>query len=265
MEKVTASRRVDPSAISSYMKNMQRHTQLSHEQMIELFQRLESGDKSVKNRLIESNLRLVVSIARTYQRSQSLMDLNDLIQEGNTGLIKSIDRFKWRKGYRFSTYATWWIRQAITQHILTTKRTVRLPVHALNVQKKMIEATEKFREMFGCDPTPDELAEALPVSDVVLKATQHAGFGTVSLEKPIGAEGEGRQLKDIIQDPADVFESVSRMEMLNVARKVLDTLTPKESAILRLRFGLCEDPSDSRSYPVTDSELDDVINGIGLK
>lgn len=267
MTKEVKDRRDDNGTMSLYLKAVARHPQLTHEQMVDLFKRLEAGETAVKNKVVEANLRLVISIAKTYQKSSGLK-LEDLVQEGNIGLMKSVDRFKWRKGFRFSTYATWWIKQAIGQYVVKRKRIVRMPVHAVGVQRKMIEKAAEYRNLFGCEPTPEELLEAVDASEVVMKATMHAGFGTVSLNAPAGgwSRGEdGKNLEDCLPDSSNTFDCVAEMEMIQIARTVLESLSPKESAILRLRFGLCEDSSDDERYPITSDELSSVMVGKGLR
>lgn len=261
----TTGESTNDSAMGFYLKCVSRHPQLTHEQHVELFKQFERGDKAAKNKVVEANLRLVISIAKGYQRSSGLK-LEDLVQEGNIGLMKSVDRFKWKKGFRFSTYATWWIKQSIGQYILQRKRMVRLPVHAVGVQRKMIEGAEKYRRAFGCEPTPDELMSSISASEVVMKATMHAGYGTVSLQQPVyNSDPGGSCIEDnIVDTESNTFNNVADMEMVQITCKVLETLTPKEAAILRLRFGLCEDSTDSEKYPITAEEIDAVMKGKGL-
>ena len=155
---------VDDGALKSYLGALNRHPQLPHAEMMSLFQRLEGGESSAKNRLVEANLRLVVSIAKQYRGHN--IPLEDLVQEGNIGLMKSIERFDYRKGFRFSTYATWWIKQAIGQHVLKRKRMIRLPAHAAGVQRKLVSAAEEYRKEFGVEPSQEELAELTGASEI---------------------------------------------------------------------------------------------------
>jgi len=269
------SAEVNPT--TTYLEALRNHPTLSHEAMVELFKeyqpgctRDERGDVvertpqalRVRNRLTEANLRLVVSIAKVYRNTQ--VPISDLIQEGNIGLMKAIDRFKWEKGYRFSTYATWWIRQAIGQYLLKRRRTIRLPAHAASIQRRMIAAAEKHREATGTEPTTKELTELIGASETVVKATIHSGRGTISLQQPI-ASREGETLEDRIVDAsANPFEQLAERELLDVIQRVMRNLTPKEAAILRLRFGLNEDGTNSDEYPITEAEMASVMSGHGL-
>lgn len=223
--------------VRMYLKEIGSIPLLSGEEEIELAKRIEQGDEDAKQKLAESNLRLVVSIAKRYAgRGMSFLDL---IQEGNLGLIKAAEKFDYRKGYKFSTYATWWIRQAITRAIADQARTIRIPVHMVETINKIIRAQRALTQKLGREPSPQEIAKEvnMPADKVceVLKISQEP----VSLETPIGEE-EDSHLGDFIPDdnepvPAEAAEYAVLKEQLN---EVLDTLTDREQKVLRLRFGL---------------------------
>ena len=223
--------------VRMYLKEIGKVPLLSAEEEIELAQKMELGDQDAKKRLAEANLRLVVSIAKRYV-GRGMLFL-DLIQEGNLGLIKAVEKFDYRKGYKFSTYATWWIRQAITRAIADQARTIRIPVHMVETINKLIRVSRQLLQELGREPTPEEIAEemSLPVERVreILKISQEP----VSLETPIGEE-EDSHLGDFIQDdnvpvPADAAAFTLLKEQLV---EVLGTLTDREQKVLRLRFGL---------------------------
>ena len=223
--------------VRMYLKEIGKVPLLSAEEEIELAQRMEEGDEEAKKRLAEANLRLVVSIAKRYV-GRGMLFL-DLIQEGNLGLIKAVEKFDYRKGYKFSTYATWWIRQAITRAIADQARTIRIPVHMVETINKLIRVSRQLLQELGREPSPEEISEAMnmPVERVreILKISQEP----VSLETPIGEE-EDSHLGDFIQDdnvpvPADAAAFTLLKEQLS---DVLETLTEREQMVLRLRFGL---------------------------
>ena len=223
--------------VRMYLKEIGKVPLLSAEEEIELAKRMEQGDENAKKRLAEANLRLVVSIAKRYV-GRGMLFL-DLIQEGNLGLIKAVEKFDYRKGYKFSTYATWWIRQAITRAIADQARTIRIPVHMVETINKLIRVSRQLLQELGREPTPEEIAEEMdmPVDRVreILKISQEP----VSLETPIG-EDEDSHLGDFIQDdnvpvPADAAAFTLLKEQLV---EVLGTLTEREQKVLRLRFGL---------------------------
>ena len=223
--------------VRMYLKEIGKVSLLSADEEIELAKRMEKGDEAAKKRLAEANLRLVVSIAQRYV-GRGMLFL-DLIQEGNLGLIKAVEKFDYRKGYKFSTYATWWIRQAITRAIADQARTIRIPVHMVETINKLIRVSRQLLQELGREPTPEEIAEEMdmPVDRVreILKISQEP----VSLETPIGEE-EDSHLGDFIQDdnvpvPADAAAFTLLKEQLV---EVLSTLTDREQKVLRLRFGL---------------------------
>lgn len=274
---------VNDNVVSSYLNMLQRFPQLKHPEMVELFQRYESGvtkddegevahltpeASKVRKHLIECNLRLVVSIVKQYKGHN--IPIEDLIQEGNVGLMKAIERFDWKRGFRFSTYATWWIKQAIGQHVLKRKRMIRLPAHAATVQRKLLQAAEEYRELTGGEPSPEELLELVDASEAVVRATIHSGRGTLSLQQPVSSGRDGNTFDDIeskIEDErpgCDPFENVAEKQLLEITKRVLCELSPKEAAILRLRFGLVEDSTNGEQYPITDEEIASVMQGKGL-
>ena len=223
--------------VRMYLKEIGKVPLLSAEREIELAQRMEEGDEEAKKELAEANLRLVVSIAKRYV-GRGMLFL-DLIQEGNLGLIKAVEKFDYHKGYKFSTYATWWIRQAITRAIADQARTIRIPVHMVETINKLIRVSRQLLQELGREPTPEEIVKELdmPVDRVreILKISQEP----VSLETPIGEE-EDSHLGDFIQDdnvpvPAEAAAQTLLKEQLD---EVLDTLTEREQKVLRLRFGM---------------------------
>lgn len=237
IEEIDISANIDDS-VKMYLKEIGKIPLLTAEQEIEIAKRIEAGDVTAQKELAEANLRLVVSIAKRYI-GRGLLFL-DLIQEGNLGLMKAVEKFDYKKGYKFSTYATWWIKQAVTRSIADQSRTIRIPVHMVETINKLNRTTKKLAQDLGYDPTPDEIAKemGLPVSKVnaIIKASQN----TVSMDAPYSGEEEEHTLGEFLADedavtPSGAAESSLLKEQLI---KLLGVLTDKEAQVIRLRFGL---------------------------
>ncbi|MGB9793092.1 MAG: RNA polymerase sigma factor RpoD [Thermacetogeniaceae bacterium] len=223
--------------VRMYLKEIGRIPLLTPEEEIELAKRIEQGDEEAKRRLAEANLRLVVSIAKRYV-GRGMLFL-DLIQEGNLGLIKAVEKFDYRKGYKFSTYATWWIRQAITRAIADQARTIRIPVHMVETINKLVRVHRQLLQELGRDPTPEEIAKEMGIPVERVREIQKIAQEPVSLETPIGEE-EDSHLGDFIEDEDALApaEAASYNLLKEQLEEVLETLTPREREVLRLRFGL---------------------------
>lgn len=223
--------------VRMYLKEIGRVQLLSAEEEIQLAHRIEEGDEEAKQRLAEANLRLVVSIARRYV-GRGMLFL-DLIQEGNMGLIKAVEKFDYRKGFKFSTYATWWIRQAITRSIADHGRTIRIPVHMVETINKLVRVSRGMLQEFGRDPTPEEIAAEMGLTVEKVQEIMKISQEPVSLETPIGEENDSR-LGEFIedQDAPEPAEAAAFELLKEQLEDVLDTLTEREESVLRLRFGL---------------------------
>ncbi len=223
--------------VRMYLKEIGRVPLLTAEEEVELAKRIEQGDQEAARKLAEANLRLVVSIAKRYVGRG--MQLLDLIQEGNLGLIKAVEKFDYRKGFKFSTYATWWIRQAITRSIADQARTIRIPVHMVETINKLTRVSRQLLQELGRAPTPEEIAEAMDMPPERVREIMKIAQEPVSLETPIGEE-EDSHLGDFIEDqeataPAEAAAFTMLQEQLE---EVLESLTPREQQVLKLRFGL---------------------------
>lgn len=239
--------------VRMYLKEIGKVPLLSAEEEIDLAQKMELGDEEAKKKLCEANLRLVVSIAKRYV-GRGMLFL-DLIQEGNLGLIKAVDKFDYRKGYKFSTYATWWIRQAITRSIADQARTIRIPVHMVETINKLIRVSRQLLQTYGREPSPEEIAKEMQISVDKVREIQKIAQEPVSLETPIGEE-EDSHLGDFIPDedvpaPAEAAAFSMLKEQLV---EVLDTLTDREQKVLKLRFGL--EDGRSRTLEEVGKEFD---------
>ena len=223
--------------VRMYLKEIGQVKLLSAEEEVELAQRVNDGDQEAKNKLTEANLRLVVSIAKKY--SGRGLHILDLIQEGNTGLIRAVDKFDWTKGNKFSTYATWWIRQAITRAIADQARTIRVPVHMVEVINKATRCNRKLVQELGREPTVEEIAAELKLPVEKIIEANRTAADTLSLDTPVGDE-EDTSIGSFVEDertpgPADATSNAMLAEAL---KEILDTLTEREADVLRMRFGM---------------------------
>ena len=222
--------------VRMYLREIGRIPLLSADEEINLAQRIEKGEVFAKKKLTESNLRLVVSIAKRYVgRGLTLLDL---IQEGNQGLIRAGEKYDWRRGYKFSTYATWWIRQAITRAIADQARTIRVPVHMVETINKVMRTSRKLMQELGRDPTPEEVGKIMEISPTKVREVLKISQGTTSLEAPVGDE-EDSLLGDFIADTApSPYDTASKQLLKENIKEVLETLSPREARVLVYRFGL---------------------------
>jgi RNA polymerase primary sigma factor len=223
--------------VKMYLKDIGRVPLLSADDEIELARKMQEGDEEAKKKLSEANLRLVVSIAKRYV-GRGMLFL-DLIQEGNLGLMKAVEKFDYQKGFKFSTYATWWIRQAITRAIADQARTIRIPVHMVETINKLTRVSRILLQKYGREPTPAEIAKEMNISEERVREIQKIAQDPVSLETPIGEE-EDSHLGDFIEDDRAVTpsDSVSSTMLKETLLGVLNSLTPREEKVLRLRYGV---------------------------
>ena len=246
--------------LESFFRQVGKTSLLTREQEIELSKRIEAGDKKARNHMIQANLRLAISIAKQYQNKGC--DMEDLIQESSIGLIKAIDRFDWRRGFKFSTYACWWIKQSVRRHIASHSASFKLPAYAKNMMFKITQAVAEYEKEFGQRPTQQELADLLGVSVDMITSMIDCSMPTVSIDKAISADpnGSAKTLKDVIPDSADSVEDVlDKHKITHILRQALNTLTPREERIVRLRFGIAEPDDDSENFPITEAEYDSLI------
>lgn len=223
--------------VKMYLKDIGRVPLLSADDEIELARKMQEGDEEAKRQLSEANLRLVVSIAKRYV-GRGMLFL-DLIQEGNLGLMKAVEKFDYQKGFKFSTYATWWIRQAITRAIADQARTIRIPVHMVETINKLTRVSRILLQKYGREPTPAEIAREMNITEERVREIQKIAQDPVSIETPIGEEEDSR-LGDFIEDETTVTpsDSVSTTMLKETLLNVLNSLTPREEKVLRLRYGV---------------------------
>jgi RNA polymerase primary sigma factor len=231
-------------SLDQYFKQIATGKLLTHAEEIELSQRIEAGDNEARRIMIQSNLRLAISIAKKYQRSGC--NLEDLIQESNVGLIKAVDRFDWRRGFKFSTYASWWIKQAVRRHVTDSMSDVRMPSHAVSLAYKISNFIRDYENEFNNRPTNTEIAEMLGVSEETVKESLYN-----SLDTPVGDESDRTLMETIVDDRGThIDELLDRARVFDVVKQCMHLLTPREEQVLRLRFGIT-DISDIDALPNT--------------
>lgn len=236
--KAAAEVKIDP--VQMYLKEIGRVAFLTADEEKELAKRIEKGDMEAKKKLAQANLRLVVSIAKRYIGRSPNLTLLDLIQEGNLGLFRAVEKFDWRRGYKFSTYATWWIRQAITRALADQARTIRIPVHMVETMSKYTQVRRSLLQNLGREPSAEEIAAEMGIEVDKVHHIMKISQETVSLETPVGEEKEGSILAEFIEDEKQASPSLeaARILLRERLREILVDLTPREQKILSMRFGL---------------------------
>jgi RNA polymerase primary sigma factor len=238
-------------SLDQYIKQIATGKLLTHAEEIELSQRIEAGDNEARRIMIQSNLRLAISIAKKCQRSGC--NLEDLIQESNVGLIKAVDRFDWRRGFKFSTYASWWIKQAVRRHVTDSMSDVRMPSHAVSLAYKISNFIRDYENEFNNRPSNAEIAEMLGVSEETVKESLYnTGLtSTISLDTPVGEESDRTLMETIVDDRGThIDELLDRARVFDIVKQCMHLLTPREEQVLRLRFGITE-ISDLDTLPNT--------------
>lgn len=238
--KKASSRRGMPDVVQMYLKEIGRTALLTKKEEKELAKRIERGDEEARKKLVQANLRLVVSIAKRYVNRSPHLSILDLIQEGNIGLARAVEKFDYTKGFKFSTYATWWIRQAVTRALADYSRTIRIPVHMVETITKYTQKKRQLMQELGREPLPEEIAPEMEISPEKVRYIQKISQEVISLEKPIGDDSEDSTLSDLIPDEeADSpHEKANRTLLKEQIKEVLTDLTDREQKILSMRFGL---------------------------
>jgi len=227
-------------SVQIYLREIGKVPLLKSEEEVELARRIEKGDEDARQKLTQANLRLVVSIAKKYVGRSPQLSLLDLIQEGNIGLTKAVEKFDYRRGYKFSTYATWWIRQAITRALADQSRTIRIPVHMVETISKYTQVKRRLLQDLGREPLVEEIAQEMDLPIAKVRQIQKISQETVSLEAPVGEDSEDSTLGELIEDEKTLLPSqvASRKLLADQIRQILEDLSPREQKILRMRFGL---------------------------
>jgi len=247
--------------LSKYFTDVSKHKLLTREEEVFLSQRIEKGDSLARDKMIQSNLRLAISIAKKYQKSGC--SLEDLIQESNIGLMKAVEKFDWRKGFKFSTYASWWIRQSVCRHINSHRSSIKIPAHASSLGWKISRLIKEYEEEFSQRPTVPEISSLLGVSEQMVNASMESlkFQNMISIDASIGNESGNRLISETIPDNCQktLDEMIDHNKMLEVIKQCLSSLSNREEQILRLRFGITEDFSTSSDFDMSESEINEII------
>lgn len=246
--------------LDTYFENVGNHKLLSREEEVTLAKAIEAGDERARSKMIESNLRLAISIAKNFRDKGCSFE--DLIQESNLGLIRAVDRFDWRKGFKFSTYAVWWIRQAVQSHVAGQSGAIKMPTSARAIMYKASKFKEEYSEEFGCDPSPAEVAASVGIPVDTLRSIYKSGSTAMSLDRSMSPDDSGgRTFAEVVGgvDDTDPGEEMDKTAIRNILITALKKLTPREENIIRLRFGLNEDPKDHVKFPVTSTMKNEII------
>jgi len=249
-------------SIDAYFKDVSKTNLLTREEEVILSKRIEKGDQQARSIMIESNLRLAISIAKKYYRSGCSME--DLIQESNIGLMKAVEKFDWRRGFKFSTYASWWIKQSVCRHIGTNRNTVKVPAHAASLAYKIKNLVKEYEDDLGQKPSTAEIAEILGITENMVRVSlESIKFqNMISIDGSIGKEEGGRSIIEVIEDvdQADLDELIDREKILHIVKECLLKLSPREEQILRLRFGIADELSCSDEFELDKSEISAISN-----
>lgn len=239
-------------ALDRYFQDVGKHSLLSREEEVSLAKAIEAGDQTARTKMINSNLRLAISIAKNFRDKGCPFE--DLVQESNLGLIRAVDRFDWRRGFKFSTYAVWWIRQAVQSHVAGQSGAIKMPTSARALMYKAYKFTEEYQEQFKCDPSSEEVAEAVGVPVQTLKAIRKSGAPQLSLDQPVSSTDSGsRTFAELVGgvDNRDPGDNLDKVTLRNALIEALAKLSSREEKIIRLRFGLSEEDTDSQNFPIT--------------
>jgi RNA polymerase primary sigma factor len=250
------------NSIETYFRDVGRHKLLTREEEVMLSQKIEKGDQAARQEMIQSNLRLAISIAKKYHRPGC--SLEDLIQESNIGLMKAVEKFDWRRGFKFSTYACWWIRQSVCRHIASHKNTIKVPSHAASLSYKIRKFMAEYKSEFHQNPTVPEISEMMGVTEGMVKAALDSFKlqGTISLDASLGRDGStSRMILETVADDELILQddALDRKQLIKSIKRCLSRLNEREEQILRLRFGIIDNFYDSNAFDINKEEEEAIM------